>query len=173
MVGRSSGWNQIICEKNGEFTVNIVLIHHDTSVVGVVYAPALNTMYWSKKGEGAYKDGQKLPLKTSDERTTFKVVASRSHMSQETQDFIDTSSRDILKHIFVKIECLQKGLEGDVKRLTNFTPEYRLRVGSYRVLFEVDNNQIKIYRIMHRKKIINRKNHYVVFASKYFRKKWG
>ncbi len=61
--------------------------------------------------------------------------------------------KDVLRRIFVKIECLQNDLEGDVKRLTNFTPEYRLRVDNYRILFEVDNNQIKIYRIMHRKEV--------------------
>ncbi len=43
--------------------------------------------------------------------------------------------KDILRRIFVKIECLQNDLEGDVKRLTNFTPEYRLRVGNYRVFY--------------------------------------
>jgi mRNA interferase RelE/StbE len=37
-----------------------------------------------------------------------------------------------------KVEGLQNDLAGDVKRLTNFTPEYRLRVGDYRVLFEVE-----------------------------------
>ena len=61
--------------------------------------------------------------------------------------------KDILGRIFVKIELLQNDLEGDVKHLTNFTPEYRLRVGNYRVLFEVDKNQIKVYRIMHRKEV--------------------
>jgi mRNA interferase RelE/StbE len=44
------------------------------------------------------------------------------------------------------------GLSGDVKRLTNFTPEYRLRVGQYRVLFEVENeNEVVVYRIVHRR----------------------
>jgi len=76
-------------KKNGEFTVNIALIHKDTPVLGVVFAPALNTMYWSKEGEGAFKDGQKLPLKTADQRESYKIVASRSHMSQETKDFVD------------------------------------------------------------------------------------
>ena len=51
-------------KKNDEFTVNIALIHKDTPVLGVVYAPALDVCYWAKKGEGAFKDGQKLPLKT-------------------------------------------------------------------------------------------------------------
>jgi mRNA interferase RelE/StbE len=37
--------------------------------------------------------------------------------------------------ILVKLERLQNNLTGDVKRLTNFTPEYHLRVGDYRVLY--------------------------------------
>ncbi len=35
------------------------------------------------------------------------------------------------------LERLQLDLAGDVKKLTNFTPEYRLRVGQFRVLFEI------------------------------------
>ena len=76
-------------KKNGEFTVNIALIHKDTPVLGVVYAPALDICYWAKQGEGAFKDGQKLPLKIESQRETYKIVASRSHMSDETQAFID------------------------------------------------------------------------------------
>jgi mRNA interferase RelE/StbE len=50
------------------------------------------------------------------------------------------------------LESLTDNLSGDVKRLTNFTPEYRLRVGHYRVLFEVENeNEIVVYRIVHRR----------------------
>ena len=76
-------------KKNGEFTVNIALIYKDTPVLGVVYAPALDVCYWAKKGEGAFRDGTKLPLKTEKERDTYKIVASRSHMSDETQAFIN------------------------------------------------------------------------------------
>jgi len=35
-------------------------------------------------------------------------------------------------------------LSGDVKRLSDSTPEYRLRVGDYRVLFEIEGNGIVI-----------------------------
>ncbi len=50
------------------------------------------------------------------------------------------------------LERLAENLFGDVKRLTNFTPEYRLRVGQYRVLFEIENeNEIVVYRIVHRR----------------------
>jgi 3'(2'), 5'-bisphosphate nucleotidase len=76
-------------KKNDEFTVNIALIHKDTPVLGVVYAPALDACYWAKQGRGAFKDGQKLPLKTEVQRNTYKIVASRSYMSDETQAFID------------------------------------------------------------------------------------
>jgi mRNA interferase RelE/StbE len=53
--------------------------------------------------------------------------------------------------IIAKIEALRDNLSGDVKRLTNFTPEYRLRVGDYRVLFEVEGKKAIIYRVVHRK----------------------
>jgi len=76
-------------KKNDEFTVNIALIHKDTPILGVVYAPALDVCYWAKQGEGAFKDGQSLPLKAESQRNTYKIVASRSHMSDETQAFID------------------------------------------------------------------------------------
>ena len=88
MVDPVDGTKEFV-KKNGEFTVNIALIHNGVPVLGVVYAPALNQMYWAKKGDGAYKDGQLLPLKKSAQRDVYKVVASRSHMSDETKSFID------------------------------------------------------------------------------------
>jgi len=81
-------------KKNGEFTVNIALIHKNTPVLGVVYAPALDIYYWAKQGKGAFKDGQRLPLKTESQRETYKIVASRSHMSDEAQAFIDDIDTD-------------------------------------------------------------------------------
>ena len=59
--------------------------------------------------------------------------------------------RDVLRRIIDKIEQLSDDLHGEVKRLTHFTPEYRLRVGNYRVLFEVEHDQVVIYRIKHRR----------------------
>ncbi len=47
---------------------------------------------------------------------------------------------------------LEDDLTGDVKRLTAFAPEYRLRVGDYRVLFEIDEtNRVVVYRVRHRR----------------------
>ena len=77
-------------KKNGEFTVNIALIHKDTPVLGVVYAPALGDMYKAKKGANAFKNDQKLPLEVNETpEKSLRVVASKSHLSEETQAFID------------------------------------------------------------------------------------
>ncbi|MBT6669728.1 MAG: type II toxin-antitoxin system RelE/ParE family toxin, partial [Gammaproteobacteria bacterium] len=38
-----------------------------------------------------------------------------------------------------------------VKKLTNFEPAYRLRVGDYRVLFDVSEEVVQVGRVLHRK----------------------
>jgi len=80
-------------KKNDEFTVNIALIHKNKPVLGVVYAPAIEEMYSAKYGEGAFKNGEKLPLQTNGHpEEKLHVVASKSHLSKETQEFIDNLS---------------------------------------------------------------------------------
>ena len=58
---------------------------------------------------------------------------------------------EVQSRVLTKIELMQNNLTGDVKRLTNYTPEYRLRVGDYRVLFEIEEDILVIYRVKHRK----------------------
>jgi mRNA interferase RelE/StbE len=60
--------------------------------------------------------------------------------------------KQIQSKILEKIQLMENDLAGDVKKLTNFTPEYRLRVGNYRVLFEIENENIAIYRVKPRDK---------------------
>ncbi len=96
------GWNYYWCidpidgtkefiKKNGEFTVNIALIYKTTPVLGVVYAPAIDEIYKAKRGKGAYKNRQKLPIYFNHQpKKKLLVVASKSHLSKETQLFIDS-----------------------------------------------------------------------------------
>lgn len=49
-----------------------------------------------------------------------------------------------------KLKLLETDLQGDVKKLADFSPEYRLRVGPWRALFEIDGDRIVVYRILHR-----------------------
>ena len=93
MVDPLDGTKEFI-KKNGEFTVNIALIHNDESILGVVYPPVLNELYWAIKGSGSFKlhNDETQQIRSSEKMMnapSLKVVASRSHMSQETQDFVD------------------------------------------------------------------------------------
>ncbi len=87
-------------KKTGEFTVNIALIYKDKPVLGVVYAPAIDDLYWSKENEGAYKNSQKLPLVVNESpKEKLTVVASASHPSKETKKFIDALDTKEIKLI--------------------------------------------------------------------------
>jgi 3'(2'), 5'-bisphosphate nucleotidase len=85
-------------KKNGEFTVNIALIEDGIPVLGVVYQPATGTLYTARKGVGAFKStpgGSTVSLQGGPhylERKVVLVVASRSHMSPETEEFINALS---------------------------------------------------------------------------------
>ena len=81
-------------KRNGEFTVNIALIHDQLPVLGVVYAPVLEEMYWAIKDEGAWleKRGELTRLKGhpfSLQDKGLKVVCSRSHLNDATKAFVD------------------------------------------------------------------------------------
>ena len=59
--------------------------------------------------------------------------------------------------IAAKLQELRNGLTGNIKRLTNFTPWYRLGVGDYRVLFEVEDDTVVVYRVMHRRHVYSKR----------------
>jgi mRNA interferase RelE/StbE len=71
---------------------------------------------------------------------------------QAIKDLQSIHKKDAAR-IVARLGELEAGLTGDIKRLTSFTPEYRLRVGNYRVLFEVEGGTVIIYRVMHRKHV--------------------
>jgi len=104
MVDPLDGTKEFI-KKNDEFTVNIALIYRNSPILGVVYAPALGEMYWAKQGEGAYKDTQRLPIYRNEHpEKLLRIVASKSHLSPETQEYIDTLAKTT-----ESIECVSKG----------------------------------------------------------------
>jgi len=59
-------------------------------------------------------------------------------------------SPEISRRIERKLDLLRQDLGGDVKRLVNYTPGWRLRVGDWRVLFEPVRSKVVIHRIVHR-----------------------
>ena len=83
-------------KKNGEFTVNIALVEKGVPVMGVVYLPAQDVLYVGDIETGAFrvKEGVKesLPLAEAHHED-YVIVASRSHLSPETQAFIDEAEK--------------------------------------------------------------------------------
>ena len=85
-------------KKNGEFTVNIALAYRGRSVMGVVYAPALDELYFAADGLGAFycpeASTREDPIAAaarihvSDRRDNLVMMLSRSHMDDETRALI-------------------------------------------------------------------------------------
>jgi len=89
-------------KRNGEFTVNIALVENQIPIMGAIYAPALQTLYYAVGGKayrmedvtiGNYskdlKSAKQLPLqKLSNQKPKFTIVASKSHLSTETETYI-------------------------------------------------------------------------------------
>lgn len=78
---------------NGEYTVNIALIENEAPVVGVIYAPNTDELYYAVRGKGAYRvisDGHDERLRAispgSGERLT--IITSRSHKGPEVCAYI-------------------------------------------------------------------------------------
>ncbi len=81
-------------KRNGEFTINIALIENQESILGVVYIPVTDELYWAQKGQGAFrqKDGEVSRLqapKYNDSDEGLVLVCSRSHLNEETQAFLN------------------------------------------------------------------------------------
>ena len=104
-------------KKNGEFTVNIALIENQVPIIGVIYAPILKDLYFSHIDIGSFKvkvniedydvnnlieKAKKLPLERKD--NTYTIVASRSHMSKDTEEFISLAKKN-----HRKINLISKG----------------------------------------------------------------
>jgi 3'(2'), 5'-bisphosphate nucleotidase len=118
MVDPLDGTKEFV-KKNGEFTVNIALIKNGLPILGVVYLPVASMLYFGAKEIGSYSckidnlnevvDLDYL-LKTGNQLGDnefppfYTIVASRSHLSKETEDFINKS-----KEIHGDVSLISKG----------------------------------------------------------------
>jgi 3'(2'), 5'-bisphosphate nucleotidase len=81
-------------KRNGEFTVNISLIEDERPVVGVVTIPVTGEVYYASENNGAYLNKNAMETALPKRKTVtllekgLRIVASRSHMDEETRRFI-------------------------------------------------------------------------------------
>ncbi|RHE95384.1 3'(2'),5'-bisphosphate nucleotidase [Bacteroides intestinalis] len=95
-------------KRNGEFTVNIAWVSHSVPVMGVIYLPVKQELYFAEEHIGAYKlsgitsrgdvsleelmaSATRLPAESA--RDKFVIVASRSHLTPETESYIEEMKR--------------------------------------------------------------------------------
>lgn len=92
MVDPLDGTKEFI-KRNGEFTVNIALINKGIPVMGVVYTPVTNELFYAHESIGAFKEDSLGIHKLSNSKVTdlhgLRVVASRSHLNEETKSFME------------------------------------------------------------------------------------
>lgn len=89
-----------------EYTVNIALVEDKKPMMGVVYAPAMDLLYYGVVGHGSYKvsnaalkdvkdlveDRNRINLPSLNRRDRTVVVASKSHLNEKTQEFLNNLS---------------------------------------------------------------------------------
>ncbi len=142
-------------KRNGEFTVNIALIRKHKPVLGIIYIPVKDIFYFAAINFGTYKlekseslfdnsadnmsikelldKSQRLPL-TNNNKSSFTVVGSRFHTSEEFTEFVK-----LLNEKYGNVEFLSSGsslkfclvAEGDADVYPRFGPtmEYDTAAG--------------------------------------------
>lgn len=163
MVDPLDGTKEFI-KRNGEFTVNIALIHKQQSILGVIYIPVTRMLYFAALGIGSFKlnipenhttsinlsdlinQSQKLPIEHPNRK--FTVVASRSHLSEETQMFVDG-----LKTIHKVIEFISTGssiklclvAEGAADVYPRFAPTMEWDTAAGQAICEIAGKSVVAY----------------------------
>lgn len=75
----------------------------------------------------------------------------RLEIKDEAREQLRGLPKEHRRNIGRRLDALQAGLAGDVKKLAARTHEYRLRVGSFRVLFMLEDDLIVVYAVKNRK----------------------
>ncbi len=108
-------------KRNGEFTVNIAMIKNRNPIMGVIYVPVKEELYFAMEGLGSYKVSrnsiindldslvkQSARLPINYKRNKYVVVGSRSHMSLETEAFFNDKKKS---HSEVEIMAVGSSLK--------------------------------------------------------------
>ena len=80
-------------KRNGEFTVNIALVHKGYPIAGVIYAPALGELYFASSRTGAWKKKYGLKERIICQKWSVKrrlrIIGSRSHICEKTLNWMN------------------------------------------------------------------------------------
>lgn len=122
-------------KRNGEFTVNIAFAYHGKTVMGLVYAPVLDKLYYAAQGLGAFcqsgcEDGYFLEqnrIHVTDKKSKLTVMASRSHAGAEHNALLEKNKTKIGEIVSIGSSlkgCLIAQGKADVYYRTALTCEW-------------------------------------------------
>lgn len=115
--------------RNGEFTVNVALISQGRPVLGVVYAPVKDLLYFASEGTGAYKragQGDAVPIRVRQPASSPPVaVGSRSHQTPELACYLERLGAHTLSSIGSSLKlCLVAEGVADIYPRMGLTSEW-------------------------------------------------
>lgn len=139
--------------RRGDFTVNIALVENGTPVLGVVYAPAKNRLFYTMaNGKTVEETGAFDPDVVGDyaeisvskpDNTALTVVASKSHRDQATDDYIAKYNVDAFQSAGSSLKfCLVATGEADLYPRVGRTMEWDTAAG-HAVLLGAGGNVIR------------------------------
>lgn len=156
-------------KKNGQFTVNIALAYKGKPVLGVIYVPVTETLFYASKGKGAYKeeDGKAIKISVTDKLDNLMSVGSKSHSSEKEQNLLG-SHKDIISDI-ISVGSSLKGTmvaegKADVYYRFGYTCEWdtcamhAIAIEAGGIFKQMDNTEMTY----NRKNSLNEKGFYIV-----------
>jgi 3'(2'), 5'-bisphosphate nucleotidase len=148
-------------KRNGEFTVNIALIHNGTPIMGVIYVPVKEELYFAMESLGSFKvninsvienldtlisSSDKLPV--NYKRKNYVIVGSRSHMSTETEAFFEQKKKE---HGNIEIMAVGSSLklcmvaEGKADAYPRYAPTMEWDTGAGHAIVKYAGFSVKQY----------------------------
>lgn len=126
--------------RRGDFTVNIALIENGVPVLGVVYAPARQRLFYTQADGQTVEElgvfdpevtGEIKPITVSaPDNTSLTVVASKSHRDQATDDYINNYKVDAFQSAGSSLKfCLVAAGEADLYPRLGRTMEWDTAAG--------------------------------------------
>lgn len=115
-------------KRNDEFTVNIALVHRGKVIAGVVFAPALNELFYAAIGLGCWKeDGtvkRQVTIAPRDETQPLRIIGSRSHGTDKLNDWLTTLNQPYTLITAGSSLKFCRVAEGKADIYPRFTPTY-------------------------------------------------
>ena len=148
-------------KRNGEFTINIALICNGNPIMGVIYVPVKEDLYFAMEGLGSYKvsvnsaiENIETLISSSDslpidyKREDYVIVGSRSHMSAETEVFFDEMKE---KHGNIEVLAVGSSLkicmvaEGKADAYPRYAPTMEWDTGAGHAIAKYAGFSVKQY----------------------------